>query len=223
MRKRIRKQPLLEALGDFTEYGIRTFDYIDLILLDLPKEAKPFKRAFLRKHVWGHAYADERRSPPGMIRYVLPQVPWSIADELENKLEGIDYRITHYEPVRDFLFSEQQAADRLQKFFQDRVLLRGHPDAYPRPINFESTLYWADEESNWTFVVYSDRCSKCVRGACCHTEFRFNEAGVKQFGFTSFSDIVAVDHTKLWDENLTAMNKPRPRARTREHIRPHVD
>ena len=88
MRKRIRKQPLLETLRDFTECGIRTFDYIDLILLDLPKEAKPFKRAFLRKHVWGHAYADERRSPPGMIRYVLPQVPWSIADELEEKLEG---------------------------------------------------------------------------------------------------------------------------------------
>ena len=47
-----------------------------------------------------------------MIRYVLPQVPWSIADELEEKLEGIDYRITHYQPVRDFLFSELSTAEQ---------------------------------------------------------------------------------------------------------------
>ena len=223
MRKRIRKQPLLEALGDFTASGIRTFDYIDRIYLELPKGEEPFRRGFLRKCVWGPAYVADTSSSPGMIRYVMPQVPWSIADELEKKLEGIDYRITHYEPVRDFLFSEQQSADRLQKFFQDRVRLRDHPDAYPRPINFESTLYWADQQSNWTFVVYSDRCSKFVREACCHTEFRFKETGVKQFGFTSFSDIVAVDHTKLWDENLTVMNNLRPRARTRARIRLHVD
>ena len=223
MRKRIRKQPLLEALGDFTASGIRTFDYIDRIYLELPKGKEPFRRGFLRKCVWGPAYVADTSSSPGMIRYVMPQVPWSIADELEKKLEGIDYRITHYEPARDFLFSEQQSADRLQKFFQDRVRLRGHPDAYPRPINFESTLYWADQQSNWTFVVYSDRCSKFVREACCHTEFRFNETGVKQFGFTSFSDIVAVDHTKLWDEKLIVIDNPSPRARTRARVRLHVD
>ena len=40
MRKRIRKQPLLEALGDFTASGIRTFDYIDRIYLELPKGAR---------------------------------------------------------------------------------------------------------------------------------------------------------------------------------------
>ena len=223
MRKQIRKQSFLESLRDFTEYGIRTFDYIDRVVLELPEGEKPFKRAFLRNRIWGHAYVDDRAAPPGTIRYVLPQVPWSIADELEKKLEGIDYRITHYEPARDFLFSEQQSADRLQKVFQDRVRLRDHPDSYPRPICFKGTLYWADEESNWTFVVYSDRCSKFVRGACCHTEFRFNETGVKQFGFTSFSDIVAVDHTKLWEENLIVINNPSPRARTRVRVRLHVD
>ena len=223
MRKRIRRRPLLEALGDFTESGIRTFDYIDLIYLELPKGEEPFRRGFLRKRVWGHAYVADTSSSPGMIRYVLPQVPWTIADELEEKLKGIDYRITHYEPVRDFLFSEQQSADRLQKFLQNRVRLKGHPDAYPRPINFESTLYWADQQSNWTFVVYSDRCSKFVRGACCHTEFRFNETGVKQFGFTSFSDIVAVDHTKFWEDNLIVINNPSPRARTRVRVRLYVD
>ena len=219
MRKQIRKQSFLESLRDFTEYGIRTFDYIDRVVLELPEGEKPFKRAFLRNRIWGHAYVDASASPPGTTRYVMPQVPWDIADELDKKLEGVDYRISHYEPARDFLFSEQHLADRLQKVFQDRVRLRGHPDSYPRPICFKGTLYWADEESNWTFVVYSDRCSKFVREACCHTEFRFNEAGVKQFGFTSFSDIVAVDHTKLWDENLIVMNNPSPRARTRVRIR----
>ena len=154
---------------------------------------------------------------------LLPQVSWDIADELEGKLKGIDYRITHYEPARDFLFSDQQSADQLQRFFENCVRLKGHPDAYPRPIDFESTLYWADEKSNWTFVVYSDRCSKFVRGACCHTEFRFKETAVKQFGFTSFTDIVAVDHTKLWDQNLSVMNDRRPRARTRACVRLHAD